>query len=67
MIDGIPSPERISASDARQRVRAGALLVCAYDTAEKCRQNQLEGSVPLTELEQRGSLPKDRELIFYCA
>jgi rhodanese-related sulfurtransferase len=60
--------ERIPASEARQHVRAGALLVCAYDDEEKCRQNRLEGSISLDEFKQRvESLPKERELIFYCA
>jgi hypothetical protein len=60
--------ERIPAAEARREVAAGALLVCAYDDEEKCRQNRLEGSITLAELEKRAdSVPKDRELIFYCA
>jgi hypothetical protein len=61
--------ERISPQEARRHVQANnALLVCAYDSDEKCRQNWLDGAVTLTELQAReGTLPKDRELIFYCA
>jgi hypothetical protein len=59
--------ERISVADARQRVRAGALLVCAYDDG-KCAQHAIEGALTLSELERRASaLPKESEIVFYCA
>ena len=61
---------RIDVKDARQRARApgGALLVCAYDDEAKCNQIKLEGAISLAELRaRRASLPKDLELIFYCA
>ena len=61
--------ERISAEEARQNVQSGqALLVCAYDDEAKCGSMRLEGAITLSEL--RGmlpSLPKDREIILYCA
>jgi rhodanese-related sulfurtransferase len=61
--------ERISAEDARRKVQGGeALLVCAYDDEAKCGSMKLEGALTLREF--RGtlpSLPKDREIIFYCA
>ena len=45
-----------------------AMLVCAYDSEEKFEQNHLKGAIPLVEFEsQVDSLPKDREIIFYCA
>src|SRR6478752_936345 len=62
--------ERISAQEARRDLQANsnALLVCAYDSDEKCRQYWLDGATTLTELQAREqTLPKDRELIFYCA
>jgi rhodanese-related sulfurtransferase len=62
--------ERIGPQEARQHLDADpdALLVCAYDSREKFEQNHLEGAIPLDEFEsQLGSLPKDREVIFYCA
>jgi len=60
--------ERISAEEARRRQMAGALLICAYDSADKFRQNCLEGSIPLEAFQARlPSLSKDQELIFYCA
>jgi len=60
--------ERISVADARAAVSAGgALLVCAYDD-DRCARVRLEGSIPLSELERRtASLPKDQQLIFFCA
>ena len=61
-----PTAPRISVGDARQRVHSGALLVCAYDDEAKCRQNQLDGSLTLKELEER-ALRRDQEIIFYCA
>jgi rhodanese-related sulfurtransferase len=60
---------RIGVNDAYRRVSAGqALLVCAYEDEAKCRQMQLQGSIPLTQFASRAaSLPKDQEIIFYCA
>jgi hypothetical protein len=62
-------PIRISPEEVRQKVTAGsALLVCAYEDEEKCKKVNLEGAIFLTELKSRVSaLPKDQELIFYCA
>jgi rhodanese-related sulfurtransferase len=61
--------ERISAPEARRHVQGNnALLVCAYDSDEKFRQNRLDGSISLSEFQTREkALPKDREIIFYCA
>lgn len=45
-----------------------ALLVCAYESEEKFRQNHLEGALSLEELRaMQSTLSRDRELIFYCA
>ena len=62
--------ERITPLEARQHLAGdpSALLVCAYDTQEKCQKNHLEGSISLDELKTRpGVLAKEREIIFYCA
>jgi rhodanese-related sulfurtransferase len=41
--------------------------VCAYDDEEKYNKMKLEGAIPLARLEaQAATLPKDREIIFYC-
>jgi rhodanese-related sulfurtransferase len=60
--------ERISVHEAREKVRSNAaLLVCAYDDEEKYNKMKLEGAIPLARLEaQAATLPKDREIIFYC-
>jgi hypothetical protein len=60
---------RIDVAEARRKVAAGeALLVCAYENAEKCNTMKLEGSLLLSELEARlPSLPKEQTIIFYCA
>ncbi len=62
--------ERISPQEARRHLRAdpNALLVCAYDSDEKFRNNRLEGAISLADFRDReATLPKDREVIFYCA
>ena len=60
---------RIDVEESRRRVAgSGALLVCAYADDAKCRQVGLQGATTLSELERRAtSLPKDQELIYYCA
>jgi rhodanese-related sulfurtransferase len=59
----------IDPQETRRKVESGeALLVCAYDDEEKCRQMHLEGAIHMPELEEKLSeIPKDKELIFYCA
>ena len=62
--------QRISPQQAHARLESDAktLLVCAYDSAEKFEQNQLEGAISLGEfLSQIDIIPRDREIIFYCA
>jgi rhodanese-related sulfurtransferase len=45
-----------------------ALLVCAYDDPNKFTDNHLAGALSLDEFEARvGSLPRETEVIFYCA
>ncbi len=60
-------PERISPGAASEKTKSGkALLVCAYDDAEKCRKMRLEGSMSLADFQSKPA-PKDQEVIFYCA
>ena len=68
MAQGQAGVERVRVEEARGAVEAGrALLVCAYDDA-RCARIRLQGSITARELEQRAaSLPRDQELIFYCA
>jgi hypothetical protein len=60
---------RIGVEEARRKVAAGeALLVCAYDDEEKCNKVRLEGAINMTQFASRvATLPKDQEIIFYCA
>ena len=60
--------ERVAVQEARQAVQSGrALLVCAYDDA-RCARLRLQGSITVRELAARSaSLPREQELIFYCA
>lgn len=60
---------RITPEETFQKLRAGkALLVCAYDSEERFRSLQLDGAISLSEFRAKlPSLPKDQEIIFYCA
>ncbi len=62
-------PERITAEEARSKMeQSGALLVCAYDDEEKCRRMKLKGAISLNELKSKlPALPKEQEIVFYCA
>ncbi len=62
-------PERITPRETYEKVQAGtALLVCAYDNEEKFKARRLEGAISLSEFKSRlPALPKDQEIIFYCA
>lgn len=61
--------ERIDPGQARVDVTRGdALLVCAYDSQEKCLKNHLDGALSLQDLQAlEDQLPRSREIIFYCA
>jgi hypothetical protein len=65
----MPDIERISVEVAHRKVTANqALLVCAYEDEAKCRVLNLEGSISLTNFQTKAaSLPKDQEIIFFCA
>ena len=59
---------RIDTQQAQTDLTAGALLVCAYDDDKRFQQNYLAGAISLEDLQaQEQSLPKDKEVIFYCA
>jgi hypothetical protein len=64
----IATTERIGPEQAKRDMENGALLVCAYDSDEKFQNNRLTGALSLAELQARESaLPRDQEIIFYCA
>ncbi len=60
---------RITPKEAYEKVKAGqALLVCGYEDEDKFRAMRLEMAVSFSEFQKMlPSLPKDREIIFYCA
>ncbi len=59
---------RVTVQETRPKVAAGrALLVCGYEDEAKCRSMLLDGASTMAGLESRlPSLPKDKEIIFYC-
>jgi len=63
------STKRIDPKDAHEHMNSNAaMLVCAYDAEEKFEQNHLKGAISLVEFgSQADWLPKDKEIIFYCA
>lgn len=62
--------QSISAQDAHAKLEMdpGAMLVCAYEKGEKFEKHRLEGAIPFDQFRsQEGKIPKNREIIFYCA
>ena len=59
---------RINVQEAHAKVTSGkALLVCSYSD-RYCSDMLLKGAILKSELESRVSnLPKNSEIIFYCA
>jgi rhodanese-related sulfurtransferase len=62
-------PTRVSPKEAREKTTSGsAILVCAYDREDKFKANHLEGAISMSDFREKlPSLPKDKEIIFYCA
>ena len=58
---------RISAVEARQKVLSGeALLVCAYEDAEKFRHSHLQDAISLQDFKARlPALSREQMIIFY--
>jgi hypothetical protein len=63
------SMSRVQPQVAKPRIESGAaLLVCAYDNADKFHKNHLQGAISLQVLQGReNSLAETQEIIFYCA
>jgi len=61
--------QRISVQEARRKATSNqALLVCAYDDEAKYSKVNLGGSISFAAFQSRlSSLPKNQEIIFYCA
>jgi len=66
IMEAIP---RITVEEARQKVLTGeSLLVCAYDDDVRFNQLRLDGAVSLKEFQLHfAELPRNKEIIFYCA
>jgi len=62
-------PKRLPPEKVREKVQSGStLLVCAYDDEEKFKRLQLENAISLGDFSSKvTSLPKEQEIIFYCA
>lgn len=62
-------PSRINAEEVYTKVKTNnALLVCAYESNEKYAQYNIDGSIPFSEFaDMLPSIPKTREIIFFCA
>jgi len=60
---------RITPEETFQKLRAGkTLLVCAYDSDEQFKNLHLDGAISLAEFQEKlPSLPKNQEIVFYCA
>lgn len=60
---------RVSPEEILGRVQSGeALLICAYDDDEKFKTLHLEKALSLRQFQElKPSIPKDKELVFYCA
>lgn len=60
---------RITPKEAYEKVKAGqALLVCGYEDEEKFKAMQLEMALSFSEFQKTlPALPKDKEIVFYCA
>ena len=64
------SVKKISPQEAHEHIQTsfGTLLVCGYDSKQLFEQNHLEGAISMDEFRSRaGTMPRDREIIFYCA
>ncbi len=63
-------PRTIAAQQAHDMLAKdpSVVLVCAYEKEEEFRQFDLPGAISLNEFRKRAiSLPKDENVIFYCA
>ncbi len=62
--------QRIDAEQVRRKLEDGedVLLVCGYDDDQRCADAGVEGSLTYTQFRaQLGRIPKDQEIVFYCA
>jgi len=62
-------PKRISPEEVYPKLKSStAILVCAYEDDVKFKKLQLQGAISFNEFKFKlPSLPKDQEIVFYCA
>ena len=61
---------RVNPEEIYPKLRSGEAppVVCAYDSDARFRQVHLEGAMSLEEFKSlQSTLPRDREIVFYCA
>ena len=60
---------RITPQDAYEKVKTGqAILVCGYEGEDRFKALHLEMAISFDEFQKMlPALPRDREIIFYCA
>ena len=60
---------RIGPEEAYRKVKSGgAILVCAYDDDATFQKMRLDMAISLGEFQKRlPEIPKEKEIIFYCA
>jgi rhodanese-related sulfurtransferase len=65
----VAEPRRVTPQEIYPKVQSGeTTLVCAYNDDAKFRRLRLEGAISLAEFNSLvPTLPKDREIVFYCA
>ena len=64
----MPEIERISPQKAYEGLNKGAWLVCAYEDEGKCNSIHIQGALSIKDFRSRlPDIPKEREIIFYCA
>jgi hypothetical protein len=62
-------PIRISAEEVFRKLKSSdAIFVCAYDSDEKYELVRIEDSISFSQFKSMlPSIPKTKEIIFYCA
>jgi hypothetical protein len=60
---------RITPEETFRKLHTGkALLVCAYDSEERFSSLHLDGAISLSAFRVKlAAIPKDQEIVFYCA
>ncbi len=62
-------PIRLSAEEVHRKLKSSdAIFVCAYDSDEKYEHVRIEDSIPFSQFKSMlPTIPKTKEIIFYCA